>query len=579
LRFTFDHSPAQTALALLAVLCLAAQVRLTGIVWDGLVGLHPDERHLLFLTQDMFLALADPAQVARGLSQWWFAVDSPLNPHLGDRSYVYGEAPLLAGMLVGQAFGATDWFDFIKVGRSLSVAVDTAAVLAVFLGARLLAGNAAGLFAAVLYAAMPTALQLAAFHTVDVWLSAATAAALVPMVALAKDRCGRAGPLAMAALAGLFIGFAMASKITGLLLVLPFIFAAALAVRRGLSLQRAALALCLAVVLALTVFRLANPFAFAGPGIWGLRLSPDWIADFIGLAEVTASPGFPPNWQWIAGYGIVRFLRDFALFGAGPVAAGLFLLLLIQDRRWGAVIVPLVAFFVFLLLAATSSVSALRYAAPGLAGLAMALAPVVGRLDRWVALSALLAALWWGAGTVRLHDGQHPRLVASHWLWTLPRGTVLTNETGWDEALPTILSLTSDEPFRWPTHDGWFDFQTLDITDADSPEKADRMAAMLARTDFLILSSDRQSAVMPRLPERFPMTSAHYEALFSGEACFTPVLTIDRGYPLPGLRLEDGWVQEPWRVYDHPVVRIFQRDPCFEAGTYHARLKGALTSR
>lgn len=578
LRITFDQSPAQTTFALVAVLSLAAHVRLAGIGWDGLAGLHPDERHLFFLTQEMFRALADPAQAGWALSHWWFAPDSPLNPHLGERSFVYGEAPLLAGVLAGWALGATDWFAFMTTARGLSVAVDTAAVLAVFLGARLLAGNAAGLFAAILYAAMPTALQLANFHTVDVWLSAASAAALVPMLALALDRCGRGGPLGMAGLVGVFTGLALASKITGVLLVLPGTLALALAIRRGLGLPRAAQVLGLALLLALVTFRLTHPFAFEGPGFWNLRLSRDWIADFAGLADVTASAGFPPNWQWIAGYGVLRFLRDFTLFGIGPAAAGLFLLLVFHHPRWGAGIIPLVAFFAFLLLAVASSVSALRYAAPGLPALAMALAPAVGRLGRWGALGTLLVALWWGAGAVRLHDGQHPRLAASHWLWTLPRGTVLTNETGWDEALPTILSPAPGEPARWPSHDGWFTFQTLAITRDDSPEKAERMAAALARTDFLILSSDRQSAVMPRLPERFPMTTAHYDALFSGTACFAPVLTIDRGYPLPGVRLDDGWAQEPWRVYDHPIVRIFRREACFDAVHYAGRLKAALKS-
>jgi hypothetical protein len=580
LRIRFDDSAVQTAFALLAVLCLAAQVRLWGISWDGLSGLQPDERHLLFLTQEMFHALADPAQARWGLSHWWFGPESPLNPHLAERSYVYGEAPLLAGVLIGRAFGATDWFAFMALARGVSVMLDTTTVLAVFLGARLLAGNAAGLFAAILYASMPTALQLAGFHTVDVWLSAATAATLVPLLALATGRWGKAGPEAMAGLAGLLLGLAVASKITGLLLVLPAVFALGLAVRRGLPWPRAGLALAIAVLAALLAFRLANPFAFQGPGFWGLRLSADWIEDFAGLSMVTASAAFPPNWQWTAGYGPLALLRDLALFGLGPVAAGLVVGRICCDGRgWGAAIVPLLAFLAFLLMTEFSSVSALRYAAPGFAALAMVLAPLMARLGRGWVLAALLAALWWGAGAARLHDGQHPRLAASHWLWSLPRGTVLTNETAWDEPLPSILALAPGEPFRWPTHEAWFDLQVLEMTDEDSAEKADRMAALLARTDFLILSSDRQSAVMPRLPDRFPMTTAHYAALFAGEACFAPVLTIDRGYPLPGLSLDDSWAQEPWRVYDHPVVRIFRRESCFDAARYAAFLKVALTGQ
>ena len=104
----------------------------------------------------------------------------------------------------------------------------------------------------------------------------------------------------------------------------------------------------------------------------------------------------------------------------------------------GAAIVPLLAFLAFLLMTEFSSVSALRYAAPGFAALAMVLAPLMARLGRGWVLAALLAALWWGAGAARLHDGQHPRLAASHWLWSLPRGTVLTNETAWTNRFPAF---------------------------------------------------------------------------------------------------------------------------------------------
>ncbi|NJN81511.1 MAG: hypothetical protein HC802_04000 [Caldilineaceae bacterium] len=121
--------------------------------------------------------------------------------------------------------------------------------------------------------------------------------------------------------------------------------------------------------------------------------------------------------------------------------------------------------------------------------------------------------------------------------------------------------------------------QNLDITAPDSPEKAQRIAEMLGATDYLILSSTRQSAVMPRLPQRFPLTAVHYQELLSGRACFSLVRRWDRGYPLPFLPFGTAWAQEPWRVYDHPIVRIYRRDPCFDADTYATRLRQAMTWR
>lgn len=562
--FSFDRSAVQTGLALFAILCLAAQVRLMGTGWDGLAGLHPDERHLLFLTQEMLAALADPAEAWRSPLDWWFDESSPLNPHLGARLYVYGEMPLLAGVLAAHVTGASDWFEVIALTRRLSAIVDTVTVGLVFCGARMITGNAAALAAAVLYAAMPTALQLANFHTVDVWLTAASASALLPMIALAQ---GRRNSVAMAGLAGALAGLALACKITAVLLVVPGLVALALALRRGVEGRAALLALAVAFVQCVLSFRLTNPFAFSG-----FTLAEDWLADLAALGSF-ASPDLPPHWQWIAGYSGFDLLRDFVLFGAGPVACGLLIVVLLRARDgWGDLAVPMAAVLTFVGFTALSTASTLRYTAPALAPLAMVLAPALRPRMGWAVPLALLVALWWGAGTVRLHDGQHPRLAASHWLWSLPRGTVLTNETAWDESLPTIIQPAPGAPFRWPSQDGWFTFQSLEITDPDSPEKIRRMADLMGKTDYLILSSERHSAVMPRLSERFPATTAHYRLLLAGEACFEPVLTINRGYPLPGLSFADPWAQEPWRIYDHPVVRIFRRLPCFDADTYAARL-------
>jgi len=554
-------------LALTLLLFLALWARLAGTDWDQGAGLHPDERHMLFVSQDMARALDDPAHAGLGLTGW-MGEASPLNPHLGDRSHVYGDLPVLAVTLAARATGQTGWFEMMRLGRQTSAILDGLSVLAVFLAARLLAGDRRALLAAALYAAMPSALQLANFFTVEAWLSAAAAWALVPMAALATGR----GGLRSAAMAGVFTGLALACKITGGALALPGIAALVLAWRGGMGWRRAGLGLLAALAATLVTFRIANPFAFAGV----FTLSQDWIGDFQGLGAVALDWGFPPNWQWLAGYGPLAFLRDFALFGCGPVATVL-LLSLPVSRLWRAAALPLAAALAFVLPPLVSPVAALRYAAPALPALALAAALAPGALlARGRVALPLALALWWGAGAWRLHDGQHPRIAASVWLWTLPAGTTLLNETAWDEGLPAIVEVTPGQGRLWPDHDGHFTLKTLDMVAPDSAEKADAMAALMAESDFLILSSDRQSGVMPRLTDRFPLTSAHYAALFSGQACFAPVLSIDRGFPLPFLPFDDSWAQEPWRIYDHPKVRIFLREACFDAAAYAEKLKAAL---
>lgn len=577
LHFDFDRSRVQTFLALLVILALAAYMRLQGLHWDDLAGLHPDERHMLFLTQELLAGLNDSDHAWRGLADWWFALESPLNPHQGDRFLVYGQAPLLAVVVLAHTLGLSDWFEVMLLARTVAATVDIAAILAVFFGGRLLSGGAAGLWVAAIYATMPSALQLARFHTVDIWLASASAAALLPLLALALGRGKSQAAPWLGLAAGAMIGLALASKITGIVMVLAAFCALVLARQRGLGRWHTLVTAVAMFAAAALVFRLANPFAFVGNGFWGLAINPMWINSFRTLESMTTSSDFPPNWQWEAGYGPGAFFRDVALFGTGPVAAGLFLWLLLTYRgAWGALLVPLTTVFAFLLLTHASSVNALRYLAPALPALAMSLAPLAVRLYRPAVLGTILLALWWGSGAFRLGDGQHPRLIASYWLWSLPEGTVLTNESDWDEGLPVIIRDVAGDGFRFPSHDNWFRFQTLGITDPDSPEKADRIARLLEKTDFLIMSSDRQSAVMPRLPERFPMTAEHYAALFSGAACFRPVLILERGYPLPLFPFDDSWAQEPWRIYDHPPVRIFAREACYDAQSYSNYLRAAL---
>jgi len=104
----------------------------------------------------------------------------------------------------------------------------------------------------------------------------------------------------------------------------------------------------------------------------------------------------------------------------------------------------------------------------------------------------------------------------------------------------------------------------LRLTDAEDAGTARRLAEALDQSDYVTISSGRQSEVMPRLPERFPVVTRYYAALADGRLCFTRVFVAEGGYPLPFWPFDDRFAQEPWRVYDHPVVQIWRKEPCFD---------------
>ena len=277
--------PLPVLLAAALIFAAAVWLRLSGVTWDGWANLHPDERHMVFVTQDLQRSLA--AALAEGRDLWsiWFGPEPVLDPRAEGRLHVYGDLPLLVVVWLGHGLGATDWGSSVWLGRSATAVVEASSVLAVFvLSCQLRLPAKGGLAAAALLGLAPLSLQLALFYAADAWLTAFCAWSLVAMVALTM-RGGAGAALAAGALAGL----AAASKVTAVALALPALAALWLVWRaHGGRVVLRALALGLAAGFA--AFRVANPSAFAGGGFWDLWPSPAMIADFRELGGIMA-PG------------------------------------------------------------------------------------------------------------------------------------------------------------------------------------------------------------------------------------------------------------------------------------------------
>ncbi|WP_322802663.1 DUF2298 domain-containing protein [Thermoflexus sp.] len=168
-----------------------------------------------------------------------------------------------------------------------------------------------------------------------------------------------------------------------------------------------------------------------------------------------------------------------------------------------------------------------------------------------------------GPYIVRLRVDGAPALIAS---------SVIANEH-WDDGLP----------LRLEGRDAFGMYQGLEMTwyDDDTEEKRARALEWLERADWIILSSQRLVWSIPRLPLRYPMTTAYYRALFEGRLGFELAaafhvkprlgpLEIDDiggriGFQLPPLGFEEPFwgAEEAFSVYDHPPVWIFRKRPDF----------------
>jgi len=271
--------------------------------------------------------------VSGGSGSFFDARCSPLNPHnAGSGFFVYGTLPLLLahyGEGLVRAGTEAGWplFDFQGghlVWRGISMIFDILSILMVFaLGARM-HSRWVGLLAAALYAAAPLAIQKAHFGTVN-----ATASFFVILALYFAVCVQQRGKFLPYLLFGLACGAAVASRINlaplaGIIILsaayqaMP-VFDSRLSQReRGSILARQVLGLLLAGLGAFLVFRIFNPYAFTGPGFFGLLPNQRWIAN---LAEVGRGVGglqdYPPNWQWLARSPLVYLTKDMLFWGMG----------------------------------------------------------------------------------------------------------------------------------------------------------------------------------------------------------------------------------------------------------------------
>lgn len=429
-------------LLIAAIVLLGAILRFNGLGWDQPQGasaplqMHPDERFLSMV--------ADRLDWPAGPGEYFNTATSPLNPYNAKEtpSFVYGTLPLFlakgVSTLAGDdPSGPGNGYDRTVIwGRRLTALFDTATVLLVVALGTTLFGRKAGALGGLLYALAVLPVQLAHFWTVDPFLVFFSALALLLMVRFMRAR-GPAAPLAYGVGVGAAIGLAMASKVNGGLLLPVFILAVGLRIalrdwrRLGLRWRgrpaseqngRAdghwmsdCAVLCLAVAAGIVVFRVAQPYAFAGPRFWDQGLNSYWLDDL--RRERSFQDGnvdYPPFVQFAGKTPVLEPLRQLVLWGLGPalgltaLAAAAVASVLVFKRREASYVVPLAFAAAVLGFQGPRFVAFMRYFAP--------MYPVLTLFAGW-GLAALLELRQREEGIAL------PRLPgAGRWLWRRRQG-------------------------------------------------------------------------------------------------------------------------------------------------------------
>ena len=112
-------TPRRAAVACLVVIAVAGLcLRLVGTNWDSGAHLHPDERYLS--------TVADNIELPGGIRSYLDVEDSSFSPYNTNegRNYLYGMLPLTATSIVAATLGQDGYGELNLVGRRLSAIVD-----------------------------------------------------------------------------------------------------------------------------------------------------------------------------------------------------------------------------------------------------------------------------------------------------------------------------------------------------------------------------------------------------------------------------------------------------------------------
>jgi hypothetical protein len=207
--------------------------------------------------------------------------------------------------------------------------------------------------------------------------------------------------------------------------------------------------------------------------------------------------------------------------------------------------------------------------------------------NRWlkvgVGTAVLLITTLYAISFTNIYQQPHPWVAASQWMFNnVPPGSLILSEK-WDDALPSTMLIDGEVRRRseYPNAElSWLSGADL----ADNEEKLAENIALLAEADYVTLLSNRIYGVVPRLPQRYLLSSQYYALLFAGELGYEPVYVVGRfptffgwqlrsdtfGWPnlqppplvqsylaaQPGINV--GRADESFIVYDQPLTIIFK---------------------
>jgi YYY domain-containing protein len=159
------------------------------------------------------------------------------------------------------------------------------------------------------------------------------------------------------------------------------------------------------------------------------------------------------------------------------------------------------------------------------------------------------------------------------------QGSAVANEGDWDDGLP--LRVDGYDAFGGIYQVGL----NFNMYTDDNSDKLEHFIKIYDQSEYILISSNRQWGSLPRLPERFPMTTLHYRHLlgcpddrtiqwcysvaqpgmFHGDLGFELVAVFQSDPSLGPFKINDQFAEEAFTVYDHPKVLVFRKTDAYNS--------------
>jgi len=567
------------------IILIAFFFRIYGINWDQNQHLHPDERQIIMVTEN--IRFPDNKNISQ-----IFSPDSPLNP----KFFAYGSFPIYFLKFSGYIFshfdpGISSYDKINLLGRLISAVFDSLTVLLIYLITKqLFFSNKKALLASLVYALSVLPIQLSHFYAVDSLLTFFICLTLYQTIALYRHFTVK-----NSILSGIYFGLALTTKISATVLVISFFFSFTIETLLSLKKEIFSTKSTSSQKIKKIINSLINPSFWIKSRVFKLNkviLYSLLIILFTVLTFIVFQPfsiiDFPTFWrqvneqktmtrdafvfpytlQYVGTTPYWYQLKNIFLWGLGPAFSTLTLFGLIltfkrlikglitpgNEDSEGAQLILFSFFLAYFLVVGDFAIKFMRYCLPLYPIFAILSANAMVYFKKNIRLFFIIANLFWLFSFLNIYSKPNTRVSATNWINdNIPSGSIILREH-WDDGLPLGY------------HQEYFlDELTLYDSDLD-PYKWPKIYQQLQQADYLIIASNRLYTPLQKLTncqilpsgKCYFITAQYYQDLFSGKLGYTQVAEFTSYPSLFGYTINDQSADESFTVYDHPKVIIFK---------------------